>query len=153
MSPWYNALKFIHVSAVIVWVGGVVAVTFLTSRLAREGDGPSLRVLGSQSEFFGKKIQGPAVGVALLAGLALMGMLKTMAFWMTWGLVALVVSMALDGAVVRRATRELGALADAPAPDERRIAALRGRLRLGAILNIVILTATVWVMVAKPTLK
>ncbi len=150
MSPWYMVLKFVHVTAVIVWVGGVVAVAALGGQLARAGDQASLQLLRRQSDFFGRRIQGPAVGVALLAGLAMMGIMKTMTFWLGWGLVALVLSMALDGALVRKASRELAELASARPPDEARMNAARRRLRTGSLLNILILVSTVWVMVAKP---
>lgn len=150
MSPWYTVLKFVHVSAVIVWVGGVVTMAALGGRLVRAGDPASLQLLGRQSNFFGRRVQGPAVGIALLAGLAMMGIMKTMTFWLGWGLVALVASMALDGAVLRKASRELAELSTAQPVDEVRMDAARRRLRTGSLLNILILLSTVWVMVLKP---
>ncbi len=152
MLSWYNVLKFVHVTAVIVWVGGVVVLGVVGERLAKEPNGAALRVLGAESELFGRSIQGPAVGLALLSGLAMMGLVRAAHFWMVWGLVALVVSMALDGAVVRRASRQVVELASAESPDETRLAAVRQRLRVGTWINVLILVSTVFVMVVKPTL-
>ncbi len=153
MSLGYNVIKFVHVTAVIVWLGGLVTLTLLGARLARASDPTAIRLFGEQSTFFGRKVQNPAAVIALLAGLVLMGMLKTMTFWLGWGLVALIVSLGLDGAVLRRATRELTEIAAAASPDADRLEALRRRIQLGAWLNIAILVSTVFVMIVKPALK
>ena len=45
----YNLLKFIHVAAVIIWVGGLVALSVVNVRLARAGDRAVLASLAQQT--------------------------------------------------------------------------------------------------------
>ncbi len=152
MSMLYSILKFLHVSAVIVWLGAVITLAVLFVRLAREREAGGLRLLARQAEFVGKSLIGPAAIVTLLAGGALMAEMHSgMPAWVWWGLIGFFTSMFLGGFLMQRTGRKLSTIASSPAPDAAAIGALQGRLRMLGIVNIVILLSVVWAMVAKPT--
>lgn len=159
MFTLYNVLKFVHICAVIVWVGGVIALVVVNARLVREEEDAALQALSRQGEFFGKTLIGPSAILTLLVGAALVWEMHTgFPLWVAWGLVGVFGSMAIGAGFMQRAGRELAELSAAGEgqgegkPDAARVAAARQRLaRLGA-LNILLLLSTVWAMVFKPTL-
>jgi uncharacterized membrane protein len=151
MSMLYSILKFLHVSAVIVWLGAVITLAVLFVRLAREREAGGLRLLARQAEFVGKSLIGPAAIVTLLAGGALMAEMHAgMPAWVWWGLIGFFTSMFLGGFLMQRTGRKLSTIASSATPDAAAIGALQGRLRMLGIVNIVILLSVVWAMVAKP---
>ncbi|HEX7049195.1 MAG TPA: DUF2269 family protein [Longimicrobiales bacterium] len=153
MFTLYNLLKFLHVTAVIVWIGGMIALAVVNARLAREREHAALQVLSRQGEFLGKALMGPSALVTLLAGVGLVGVMGGgFAFWMAWGLVGVFGSMAIGALFMQRTGRQLAAVSAAEAPDPTRLARLRRRMSLLGMLNILLLLSTVWAMVFKPTL-
>jgi uncharacterized membrane protein len=153
MSMLYSTLKFVHVIAVVIWLGAMITLAVLFARLVRERESGALQLLARQSEFVGRALIGPAAIVTLLAGGALVWELGTrMSAWTWWGLFRFVVSVAPGAGVMQRAGRQLSTVAANPNPDAATIDALQRRLRVLGIVNIVILLSVVWAMVAKPTL-
>jgi len=150
----YSALKFLHVASVIVWVGGVITLTFLNMRLARTRDEGTLAALASASEFYGRAVIGPATGLTLLAGIAsaLSVGLPLSALWIIWGFAAILLSLALGATLIRITAQQLGALAATANSATAQVAALQRRLMGLNIINIVLLLSAVWAMIAKPTL-
>ena len=152
MSTLYSILKFLHVSAVIVWLGAMITLAVVFARLARERESGAMQLLARQSEFVGRTLIGPAAGVTLLAGGALVWQMGIgMPAWTWWGLIGFVVSVALGAGVMQRAGRKLASVAASPNPDAAVMDGLQRRLRTLGIINIVILLSVVWAMVAKPT--
>jgi uncharacterized membrane protein len=153
MLTWYTLLKFVHVVAVIVWMGGLVALAVVNARIEGDPDHALLRSLSRQNAFLGRAVLGPAALVTLLAGIALAVVLGGgFALWMVWGLVGALASFVLGGTLVRRASLRLVELAGTPSADAARLAAARRRLSRLNLINIALLLSIVWAMVAKPTL-
>lgn len=154
MNQLYLLLKFVHVAAVIVWVGGVFALVVLNARLGRMGDAAGAAALGQQSEAFGRLVIGPAMAVALVAGLWMAGQfgIPFTSLWIVWGLIGFVGFVALGVIAMGRAGAELGALARSAGGDDPRVAALRQRMSLLSALTLLLLASVVWAMVFKPTL-
>lgn len=71
MYTAYNLLKFVHVAAVLVWIGGLVILTALNARLAREPEPGAAALMAGQSRFIGTRVLGPSAGVTLIAGVAM----------------------------------------------------------------------------------
>ncbi|HKG28646.1 MAG TPA: DUF2269 family protein, partial [Thermomicrobiales bacterium] len=93
MESLYPWLKFVHVAAVAVWVGGIFALTVLNARSARMGEPAAVAALGQQSEAFGRTVIGPAMGIVLIAGLWMAGQfgIPFTSLWIVWGLIGFVV--------------------------------------------------------------
>ncbi len=152
MSTLYSILKFLHVSAVIVWLGALITMAVLFARLASQREAGALQHLTRQAEFMGKALIGPAAIVTLLAGGALIAEMHLgMPAWVWWGLIGFFVSMFLGGFLMQRTGRKLSTIASSGTPDVAAMGALQGRLRLLGVVNIIILLSVVWAMVAKPT--
>jgi hypothetical protein len=150
----YLIFKYIHVLAVIFWVGGVVTLAIFNARMEGERNGAVLAAVGRQSGLYGQRVLGPASGIALLAGLVTMfaGRIPFTSFWILWGLGAFVVSMVLGGTLIQRTGQRLGELGPTADPGSPEVAALRRRLVNLNWINIVLLLVTVGVMIFKPTL-
>ena len=154
MESLYPWLKFAHVAAVAVWVGGVFALTVLNARLARMGEPAAVAALGQQSEAFGRTVIGPAMIIVLIAGLWMAGQfgIPFTSLWIVWGLVGFVVFILLGVVALGRTGAELGALARTAGPSDPRVAALRQRISVLSWLNLLVLVSVIWAMVFKPTL-
>ena len=154
MDLVYNLFKFLHVVAVIVWVGGLVAISVINARLAREHDPAQMAPLTRASGFFGGVIVAPAAALTLIAGLVMVANAR-MSFatlWIAWGLGGLLVSLLLGATLIRRAGTELSAAIQGADSDPSRTEALQRRLRTLSLLNLLILFSAVGAMVFKPTL-
>jgi uncharacterized membrane protein len=153
MFTWYKLFTFVHITAVIIWIGGATILAVLSGHLARVGENAALQVVARQNEFIGKAVLGPAAIVTLLAGFALMSVAQVgFPLWMGWGVAGVVGSIALGGGYLALTGRKLAEQAQSAQPDRARMAVLQRRLAVGAVLNITLLLSTVWAMVFKPVL-
>lgn len=154
MFSMYALLKFIHVTAAIIWVGGAIAITVLNARLAREQDQGALVALARQAGFYGQAVLGPAAITTLVAGIATA---LTVGFpfeslWITWGFAGVFGSILLGSTFIRRTYGEMAQLIASSGPDTMRLGALQSRLWFLNLANLLLLLSTVWAMVFKPTL-
>jgi len=141
----YDLFKFIHVAAVIVWVGGVVTIFVLNARVTRAGEPQAQAALAGQSRAFGQTVMGPAAGVTLVAGIItmLVGGISLATVWILWGLASVAASLLLGATVIRRTTERLASGSGDRRPLQRRLARLN-------LANLVILFSAVAAMVFKP---
>ncbi len=154
MDSLYLWLKFLHVAAVTVWVGGVFALVVLNAGFGRQGDAAAQAAMGRQSEVFGRTVIGPAMAVTLLAGLWMAGQfgIPFNTLWIVWGLVGFVLFIVIGVVATGRTATALGEVARSAGPADPRLAALRGRLGALGVLNLLVLLSVIWAMVVKPTL-
>ena len=147
MDTLYLLLKFLHITSVIVWLGGLLTLSIVTARIARGGVRAAVAALGQANEYFGQRVVSVAGVVTLLAGGAMVSILgiSFTTLWIVWGLVGIAASP------IRRAGEELDALART-SPTDPRLASLQSRLRTLSALNLLILFSVVVAMVFKPTL-
>lgn len=153
MFGWYTLFKFLHVASVTIWVGGVATVVVLNARLTAERDPAASRLLWKQSTVVGQTLIGPAAGVTLLAGFAMIGVTGWhMPLWVWLGLGTVFASMALGAVFIRKAAEAYAAASASDPIVPEVVAAARQRLtRLNAI-NVALLLFAVAAMVFKPTL-
>jgi uncharacterized membrane protein len=154
MLTLFSALKFLHIVAAIIWVGGVITMTLLNARLASTRNSAAMAALSATGAFFGQRVFGPAAAITLLAGLAtaLNAGFPMRSLWIIWGFLVILLSFGMTATLTRSTTQRLGALAAAPNRDGAQIAALQRQLWLLTALNILLLLSAVWAMVAKPML-
>jgi hypothetical protein len=100
--------------------------------------------MGRQSQFFGQNVIGPAMIIALLAGIAMAFRLEFpfTSLWILWGLAGWILFIALGVVATGRAGGEIARLAQAN-PADPRIASLRANSRLSWI-NLLILASVVF---------
>jgi uncharacterized membrane protein len=149
-----NLFKFLHILAVIVWVGGVLTVNVLQILTGRGQDRAAQASLLRLSDLYGRAIIAPAAALTLLTGLVRVEQINVgyRTLWVVWGIAAIVGSVAIGATLIRATNAELRRLAtDAPHDDprwptlQRRAATLYG-------MNLLLLLSAVWAMEFKPTL-
>ena len=150
----YGVLKFLHVLSVVVWVGGVTALSIVTWRLRRERNRAVLAALLGQATVFGQRIAGPASFIVLLTGPMMVGMAKIGfgTFWVLWGFAGLTAHFGIGATALRRRTSALLQLASADSGDDAVLVVAARRLWSAQLIYLAIMAAVVAVMVLKPTL-
>ena len=154
MFTLYTLFKFVHVMAVIVWLGGLTTISLITARLGREQEPAAQAAMARQSAFLGQSVIGPSAGVTLIAGIVMVvdSGIGFDTLWIAWGLVGVVVSMGLGATVIRKTGEQLTELAPTAGPRDPQVVALQSRLRATGLFNLLLLVSVVAMMVFKPTL-
>ena len=138
----FPILKYIHIIAACLWIGGNAATTLWLARISRETDSNAIRAWLSPLGSVGRYISGPSAAVSLLSGGAIVGLyhIGEGALWVTWGLAGILLSWLLGAFVIGR---EIRAVATGASTNLTRLTGLN-------LLNLAILLSVVWAMVAKP---
>jgi uncharacterized membrane protein len=148
----YEVLKFLHVVAVIGWVGGAVALTVLQARLGAAGDRAALMGVGRQMEAFGKIYYSPLAVATLVTGILMVATTDGLSFedpWIVIGIAGVAVTLGIGLGLISPMGRKLLAASQATPPDGAAIATLSQRMRILSLLNLAILFFAVWAMVTK----
>lgn len=148
-----EVLKFIHVVAVIVWVGGAFMLGLLYERAQRSKDEATVLGLSKIGEFVGKAVFNPAGIITLAAGIWLVIELDGIDFseaWISLGFLGVALGAGLGMAFYPKVLRRVqaGIEADGLLGNET-LNALRS-LRLVSTLEWFFLIVVVWAMVFKP---
>lgn len=149
----YNVLKFIHVTSIAVWLGALVTLLLLNRFFTSAGDHATVQAIGRQGARFSTRLFLPAVLVTLVTGIGMV-QVNDMGFgapWIVFGIVGLVASMVIGGALTGGTARKLGARIAAGDIDPSGIAAMQRRMLMYSIINILLLLSIIWAMVAKPS--
>jgi uncharacterized membrane protein len=149
-----NLLHFLHQLSAITWLGGILAVNVLQVRLGSRQDRAAQESLLRQTDLYGRAVIAPAAAITLLTGLVLV-VQEDFAFsdlWVAWGLIGLLLSLALGATLIRVTNAELRRLAADPANEQPRWLAQQRRAAILFGINLVLLLSVVWAMVFKPTL-
>jgi uncharacterized membrane protein len=106
MYTLYNLFLFLHILAVIVWIGGLLTLVFMNLRLARERDPAAMAVLGRATAFFGRAVVGPAAGLTVIAGIVMVADAGVSfgTLWIAYGLGGVAGSILLVWAMVFKPT-------------------------------------------------
>jgi uncharacterized membrane protein len=149
-----NLSKFLHVLAVVVWVGGVLAVNVLQLLTGRGQDRAAQGSLLHLSDLYGRAVIAPAAALTLLTGIVRVEQLDAGygTLWVAWGIAAVALSLAIGATLIRATNAELRRLAaDAPLGDPR-WHALQRRAATLSVINLLLLLSALWAMEFKPTL-
>jgi uncharacterized membrane protein len=148
----YEVLKFLHIAAVIGWIGGAVALTVLQAGLRGAGDRASLMGVGRQMETMGKVYYGPLTATTLVTGILMVATTDGLSFgdpWILIGFAGIAATMGIGLGVITPTGKKLAEASQATPPDGAAIASLSRRMTTLTIVNIVILFFVVWAMVIK----
>src|ERR1700736_2660906 len=150
----YGVLKFLHVLSVVVWVGGVTALSVVTWRLRSERNREVLAALLRQATSYGQRVAGPASFIVLLTGPMMVGMahIGFGTFWVLWGFAGLTAHFWIGATALRRRTGALLQLASAGSGDDAAIVAAARGLWSAQLIYLAIMPAVMAAMVLKPTL-
>lgn len=148
----FAVLKFLHVLSAMIWVGGLLAVIVISTRLGRSQNRAATEALAQQVGFYGRAVLGPAAGATFLFGLATaaIGHIPFSTLWILWGFVGILGSLLIGAIFVNRTASQLGRAASSPSSDKSTIPTLQRRLATLNLANLVLLISVVAAMVIKP---
>jgi uncharacterized membrane protein len=150
----YNALKFVHVLAAVVWVGGACTVQVYAFRALATDDPVKVGAFASDTEFVGTRVFIPSSLILLVSGIFTIhdssGAWSYSQGWVQFGLVVILLSIVVgagylgpEAGRIARATERSGV--ESPEVQER----IR-RIFLVSRIELVFLLAVVFDMVVKP---
>lgn len=148
----YKVLLFVHVLAVILWVGAGAMFQIISERLVKSGD------VSRMKEFIktGSLVPSAYFGVLTAAVLG-SGIWMVIESGYTWedsfvvgGIAGILASGAIGGAVIGRTSEALAAAADAQTLDEAGFRAGVAKLRTFGRLDLAIMAVVVYLMTVKP---
>jgi uncharacterized membrane protein len=145
-----NLFKFLHVLAVIVWIGGVLTVNVLQVLVSRGDDRAAQTSLLRLGDLYGRVVIAPAAALTLLTGVVRVEQIGVGygTFWVAWGIVAIVASIVLGATLIRATNATLHRLA----ADDPRWPTLLRRVATLYGVNLLLLLSALWAMEFKPTL-
>lgn len=148
----YTILKFIHVLSMAVWVGGLVMMLVLNRAFTSSGDAAAAQALGRQGGRVGPRLFMPAMIVTLLTGIGMVhaGSISWGSTWIIWGILGLVGSIVIGGALTGATARKLGQAVARGEIDAAGVARAQRKLLWFALINLLLLATVIYVMVAKP---
>jgi hypothetical protein len=147
---WYTVLKVVHVLSVVVWIGGATAFAVAVARLIKARDFATMPGLLAQGMRYGQTMGGPAAGLVLLTGIAMVkvGGIGFRPLWVSLGFVGIVVHFLFGATVMRMRGAALGAAL--AAKDEPRILVAGRGARLANLVYLLLMTLVIVDMIAKP---
>jgi len=149
---WYGALKVLHVFAAVVWVGGGAMFAMITARLLRARDRAALGAVVPQLARQAAAAGGPASGIVLLSGIAmvLVGHIGFSALWVRLGFGGILLHVLFGAFIMRKRTMSLVQAVSGPSTDETELERAGSRMRSGMLTYLALMGAVIVVMVLKP---
>lgn len=153
MFSLYFILKFIHVAAVVAWIGAILSLNITAIRAAKTDNPAVLQELLGSIMFTGQRVIGPGSGIALLAGIGMVIKAKIgfMTPWVLWGMAGMLFHFIVGPTVLRKNGMELGRLAAMTTVDRPALDRVRNRQKTIATVYLLVMLSVIWVMVTKPT--
>ena len=151
----FDALKYLHILAAMIWVGTSIYLQVTATRLSRAGDPERLATFAKDSEFTGTRLIMPSTIALLLLGIALVAYSPVYAFTQLWILLAFAGFAAtfVTGAfVIGPTSGRIGGLLEREGPASPEAQALIRRIFVVSRVDLVVLLLVVADMVFKPGL-
>ncbi len=148
----YEILKFVHIAAAIVWIGGAVAIQFFAHLARRSGDAQRMVALTRDVEWIGKRVFTPAALIVVILGFILVwdGPWTLGMEWVWISLIIFGISFALGVGFFTPESMRIGKMIEAEGAESPAVQARITRILNLIRIDLVLLFAIVYLMVAKP---
>jgi uncharacterized membrane protein len=147
----YDLVKYIHVLAAIVWVGGAFFAQLLAIRAARSTDPMDIPIYGRTVAFVAGRAFPIASITLLIAGVILViGRYSFTQIWVTISLVLWVASLVVGAFYLGPRARRIGELFAQEGPGSTAARSLMDQAFLISRLELVAFAVIVFLMVFKP---
>lgn len=147
----YDVLKYIHILAAVVWVGGAFTSQMFAIRAQRSSDPDDLNRFGRWAEYVGMRVFAPASLILIVAGVLMT--LDRWSFNQLWISISLglwLVSFVAGVFYLGPNSKRVAELFEAEGPDSPAGVALRSRLFLLSRIELVLFVIIIALMVFKP---
>lgn len=148
----YEILKYLHVLAAIIWLGGAALFNVLGTQIKNEGDPKELESFGRRIEWFGQRYFTPFSVLVLGFGLGMVVQSDVWSMsdpWIGIGMLGIVSTIIAGAGFLGPASGRLAKAMAAGAPQSE-VNAQVGRILLVARVDLLILFLIVADMVFKP---
>ena len=151
-SSWYAAFMAVHVTAVVIWIGGGALLTIFGLLAERRSDGGQLVAIARMAAFAGERIFAPAGLVVVAMGIAMVldAHLGFGHFWIVFGLLGFLATFLIGVGVLAPASKKVTGLLAEKGPSDPEVQAQINRILLVARADIAMLLLVVVDMVTKP---
>src|SRR4051795_5740332 len=150
---WFELFLYVHLIAVMIWIGGATAIQFFALRALRSNDAVRTATFASDVEWFGSRVLTGASAVVLLMGIAMVLNSDFYGFGDDWIVIALVLFAITFAAGAGFFGPESGRIAKLIETDGPTSPAVRARVRRILALSradLVLLFLILYDMVVKP---
>jgi len=151
-ESWYTAFMAVHVSFVVLWIGGGLFLTMMGILAERARDAQQLLAITKMAALAGERIFPPASIVVLSMGIAMQinAHRSFSHFWIIFGLIGFASTFVIGMGVLAPRSKKLKALLTTKSADDPETIAAISRILLIARVDIAVLLLVVADMVIKP---
>lgn len=149
---YYDTLKFLHVVAVIAWVGGGIYAQALGTRALREGDPARLATTATAIGDLGKRLIAPVAIASLVFGVWLVAVSEWnfTDTWIVLGLVGIAITIVTGAGFLGPEAERLGKALGERGPSDSEVGRRIRRILVISRIDLVVLLLVVADMVFKP---
>ena len=147
----FEIYKFIHIAAVVIWVGGGVLGAILAQR-AKKADPVHALGIATDMAFVSRRVFAPAAMAALVSGVLMVLDVDGIEFeqaWIAIGFGGIIASMGLAMGFIGPNARRL--VAELTAENPKAAVRLRS-IALAVRVDLTVMLVVLWAMVTKPGL-
>ena len=150
----YNALKFVHVLAAVVWVGGACTVQVYALLALRTDDPARVAAFAADTEFVGMRIFLPSSLILLVSGMFTLhdssGAWSYSQGWVQFGLAVIALSIVVGAAYLGPEAGRIAKATERSGVESPEVQQRIRRIFLVSRIELVLLLAVVFDMVVKP---
>jgi uncharacterized membrane protein len=148
----YELLKFVHIGAAVIWIGGAVTIQFFALRILGARDPLRLVAFTRDVEWVGNRVFLPSALVVIVLGFLLVwdGPWELGMTWIWLALVLFGISFVLGVALFTPEAKRIGNAIEAEGPESPAVQARIARLLKLTRIDLLLLFAILFLMVVKP---
>lgn len=148
----YKILLFVHVSAVVLWVGAGGLFQIMSERVLKTGDSSRLKAFIQTGSLVPPAYFGVLTAFVLASGIWMVAE-SGIGFeepFVVAGIAGLLASAAIGGAVIGKTSTQLSVLVESPAYDEKQLRTGIEKLRMFGRIDTALMVFVIFMMTVKP---
>ena len=151
-TDWFTFFLTVHITFVVIWIGGGLLLTILGLMAERRSDGEELVTIARQASFVGERIFAPSGIIVVAMGVAMIenGGLGYNHFWVIFGLLGFLSTFLTGVGVLAPMSKKVSAIVQAHGPNAPESKAAVSKILLIARADVALLLLVVVDMITRP---